>query len=99
MATMTIAQFQSRAQLARERAGRIRSYRDAAMRQALTESGIGAWTGLNVLHNALLAREEGKPWQEVNYSAARRAARLESQLFEADAIATAYIDRIYKAVL
>ena len=95
---MTIQDFQAKAKLARERAERIRSYRDKAMRQALDASGIGAWSGLNVLHNALLARADGRPWPEVDYSAARRASYLESHLFDAHAIADAYTDRLYKAV-
>ena len=95
---MTPIELQAKAQLARDRADRIRAMRDRAMREALTLAGIGAWSGLNVLHNALISADQGKPWAEVNYHHARRAAWLESRLFDGHAIANTYICRLLREV-
>lgn len=93
---MTIQEFQSRAQLARARAERITNYRRTAMRQALRAAGTG--DGLNVLHNALLSAEQGKPWPEIDYKAARLARFLESRMDAGHRIADAYCTRIYREV-
>lgn len=91
---MTVQEFQLKARLARARAERITAYRRETMRRALDLSGIGRCSGLNVLHNALLAHDCGKPWQEVNYSAARLALRLESTMDVGHRIADAYVSRM-----
>ena len=46
-----------------------------------------------VIHNSIISFEQGKPWQEVNYSAMRRARRLCEQSFQPSRLVTQWYRR------
>jgi hypothetical protein len=94
---MTFTEYQDKARTARERAERISKARMDTARAASIRAGLGTYMG-NVIHNALLAREQGRPWTEVNYSEARRAQREADRSHEPFAILSRWHDRVFKTV-
>ena len=68
---------------------RIEAMRFARVQQECKLAGIGAWHGC-IVHNALIALEEGKPWAGIDYSHLRRANYLYNHQFDAHRIVDAW---------
>lgn len=51
-----------------------------------------------VIHNSIISRENGQPWQEVNYSHMRRASFLLEKQWEAGRLVTAWYHRKCRTV-
>ena len=82
----------------RDRADRIRAMiHHRAIRAYCAAFGADPSTDSHldmcIIHNSLIAFDEGKPWREVNYSQMRLAARLCSKTFEPAAIVTRWYVR------
>ena len=73
------------------RADRYREMVRARAEKACHEAGLGN-INMCVIHNAIIAGDNGKPWREVNYSALRRAAWL---LNERSFLASDAVNRLY----
>lgn len=77
----------------KRRAEASRKSKGVALDRACREAGIGAFHGC-VMNNALISAEQGRPWREVDYSALRRARRIERSLFDADRIVARWASRV-----
>lgn len=80
----------------RERSDRVRAMIHARAVAAYhaafgSVAGRGAHLDMCIIHNSLIAAEEGKPWREVDYSQMRLAAHLCERSFEPGRI----VDRWY----
>ena len=81
-----------------ERADRVRAMIHARAIAAYcaafgVRSGPGSHLDMCVIHNSLLAHEQGQPWPEVNYSKMRLAARLCEHSFEPARIVSRWFQR------
>lgn len=79
--------------------GQLRNRADKLSRMIMDrarQAGIAAHCGSIPLmwHNAMVSRDYGQPWREVDYKALRRARWLEEKSFEPNRI----LDRLYKRV-
>jgi hypothetical protein len=73
----------------RARAERVRWMRYARALAACRAAGLD----VVCLHNAMVDYERGRPWQGVDYSHARRAARLLASQFDATRWLSALVER------
>lgn len=72
------------------RADRVR---ESIWRRAQAACEAAGLSDAGHLHNALVSRDQGKPWREVDYSKARLARRLFDSQFAARRLVSAYIQR------
>ena len=98
MATMTFSEWQTMARQTKERADRITAMMMDDARATATAAGLdGSIIGIHV-HNALVSLAAGKPWPEVNYKLARRAAWLMERSYLPHRIADRIVSRAWARV-
>lgn len=89
---MTNAEWSAQYRRLSARADRVRAMRHARMDRACREAGIGQFHGC-VLHNALIAADQGRPWRGVDTAKLRLAHRIERSLFDAHRIVSRWARR------
>jgi hypothetical protein len=72
------------------RAELSRASKLATMRRIAAECGLGEhW----LAHNAMVARDTGRPWRGVDYSGVRRVMRLHAEMFAAHRLVDELVSR------
>lgn len=88
-----MAEFTAAYRGLRARAQRVTAQRRARLRRALASAGLGADAPVNVLHNALIAAQRGRPWRGVDTAALRHARHIERDLYLAEALVARWAAR------
>ena len=89
---LTTAEWVEQYRAMKARADRSRASKRIALDRACREAGLGEYHGC-VLHNAMVGLRTSRPWKGIDYSAARRAERIERSLFDADKIVSRWAAR------
>jgi hypothetical protein len=96
--TDAMAQYRALAETVNARADRVRQSLMDEARQTAVEAGVGQYLG-TALHNALLARRQGRPWQGVDYHLARRAQWLIERSYEPGRLVERILARAHNRLL
>ncbi len=96
MAPMTFDEWRTRTQALQARADKLRWSIWARANDYALQAGLGQQR--NVWHNAMIARSEGRPWAEVNYSLLRRAIREDARMFDAHHIVDRWSRRAWALI-
>jgi hypothetical protein len=65
----------------------------AVKEYSLAVGGVVQHLDMCIIHNSLVSREQGKPWQEINYDHMRRAKWLVEQSYIPHRIVNAWYQR------
>jgi len=71
----------------------------AQARVVAREAGLDPSICFLHAHNAIVSREYGHPWPEVDYKLARKVLHLEKKSFEPGRLAEAVVSRTWKRVV